>query len=349
MTNKPVAASLAAASLMLSTSPAVGQTVTQTDAEQIAILCPVPALSGIQIGMEKPLRDESLRKSLSKLPSSFAPFTEATLEITPWSQKLAGVTYLAESHNGPPNQAWSDALAQSLTSSGWTPSQRSDLASPLTFNAIMFEKAVNSTSGSHVAFIEFDTPGALMLRCGDAKLLEIQKKEHAGQLEPGSLRPANSQYAEIDPKAKDVDCDNPLLLEAFREPSSVDESNAAFLQFVARSDALSGQRSYGERLVTWLKWKLIGSGEIDEDKIRELEDKAAQRDGEAKMSNMMDAIGAMGDTAKAQEQRDGRAMCHSLARIMEATAKVDRSEIAYHAKVAQALEQEGRRLGINVD
>jgi hypothetical protein len=349
MTNKPVVASLAAASLILSTSPAVGRAVTQTDAEQIAILCPVPALRGIQLGMEKPLRDEFLRKSLSKLPPSFAPFTEATLEMTPWSQKLAGVIYLAESPNDPPNQAWSDALAQSLTSSGWTPSQRSDLASPLTFNAIMFEKVVESTSGSHIAFIEFDTPGALKLRCGDAKLLEIQKKEQDGQLEPGSLRPAKPRYVEIDSTANDVDCDNPLLLEAFREPSSVDENNIAFRQFVAGSEALSEQKYYGERLMTWLKWKLISSGRVDEDKIWELEEKVAQRDGKAKMSNWMDAIAALGDMLKAQEQGDARAMCHSLARVMDATAKGDRSDIAYHAKVTQALEQEARRLDINVD
>lgn len=331
---------------------ASAQPVRQIDARQVAAMCPVPALSGITLGSPRVQQDRDVidsLQSLNKLPLTFAPFTEADLEITPWSQRLAGVTYLAESSDGPTNKAWSEVLERSLLESGWLVSGHGVLVSPLTASARIFEKQMETPLGKRTILLEFDTPGALILSCGDAELLDIQKDERDGLLEPGSPRPLKPENLDSVPMATEVDCENPMLLDALSEPGLIDETNPAMRAFIAGGEILSEQRLYDERLVTWLKWKLISSGKINEEGLWQIQDKVAPQDEEAMLPMMMDVLGAAAETAKAQEQGDPAAMCKSLVRVIGVSATKDRVDIAYHGKVAKALEQEAYRLGVGLD
>jgi len=319
---------------------------------QIEYLCPLPALANLTLGATLASQDivmlENL-KSLKKLGPHFAPFTQADLEITPWSQRIAGVSYVAESPDGSTNEKWGAAFEQSLLEAGWLVVSRKESKSPFVAEPRSFEKQIETPLGRRTVFLRFDTPGALFLRCGDLKLFDVQKNERDGVLEPGSLRPVPPAPNINAAQAADADCENATLLEAFKEPQIVDEANPALQAFVADAQEVADQRRYGSRLLTWLKWKLVVSGRVSEERIWQIQDEAAPRDLDAAAAAVTDLLGSVVAMDSAQQQANPKAICTTMLRFMDWQIKSDATDIAYHSKWTQALEKEAQRLGVNID
>jgi hypothetical protein len=346
-----------AGALLVTPVGAPTQPPEQIATPQIEYLCPLPALANVTLGATLASQDvvmlENL-KSLKKLGPHFAPFTQADLEITAWSQRIAGVSYVAESPEGPTNEKWGAAFEQSLLEAGWLVVSRKESKSPFVAEPRSFEKQMETPLGRRTLFLRFDTPGALVLRCGDLKLFDVQKNERDGVLEPGSLRPvapARTAPHRTAPAAQatDADCENATLLEAFKEPGIVDEANPALQAFVERAQDVADERRYGSRLLTWLKWKLVASGRVLEERIWQIQDEAAPRDLDAAAAAVTDLLGSVVGMDDAQQQANPKAICTTMLRFMDWQIKTDATDIAYHSKWTQALEKEAQRLGVNID
>ncbi|WP_137870482.1 hypothetical protein [Sphingopyxis sp. 2PD] len=340
----------AIAAMTFFTSVAQAEAVKPVQAEQIEQLCPGLKMTELSLGLPRSQQNTHFLKQVNRLPEAFAPFTEADVEFTPWSGLLAGITYLGVSPDGDVNQSLAAALESSLLAAGWTTSERTDFASPLGFNSQYFSKEVETPQGMRELFIEFDTPGALLLRCGDRRLFNIQKREYEGELEPGSKRPRQPLAANKDAKiAAESDCDDILLLEAFGKAGIVDETSPAFADFIAGGASLSAYENYKGRIVTWLKWSLLDSKRIDRDRMWKLEDEAGRGRTEQTLAAIGSLLEAVAQVGAASEEGDSKAVCKSFVGVMRAQADADRRKIAYHEQITKLLEQEAARVGLNLE
>lgn len=339
--------------MLLTPAPAAAQSVKRIDAQMVARFCPGMESSQLKPGLPISAQDQAFIKSLNRLPPDFTPFTEADLEMTSWSGKLAGITYRGASPDGDANRAWSEALVTTLQNEGWTELSQIDLASPLPYFAHYFERDVDSGSGRRTLFLEFDTPGALVLRCGDLQLFEIQKNEAQDMLEEGSPRPPQLGDLETALRLPDEsDCDDPMLLQAFREPGRIDETSEAFQKFAAAGENVAKVATSRQRLVTWLKWKLLRSGKVDQDRLWQLEDKASESAKTNPLTLSEDVLVAVGKVSDAVQAKDGagkpKAICRSMVGIILAQSAKEKQDSDYNAELARILESEAARLGIDV-
>lgn len=343
----PVTAAIAAMALFASSAQA--QSVKPIVATQIDNICPGLKMPDLNLGLPKSRQNPLFLKNVNRLPEAFAPFTEADLEFTPWSDLLAGITYRSASPDGEVNRNLAETLESSLLAAGWTKSDRTDLASPLVFAAQHFSKEVETPQGKRMLFLEFDTSGALMLRCGDSRLFEIQKKEYEGELEPGSKRPRQPLTANKNATiAIESACEDALLLQSFGKAGVVDEKAPAFADFIAGGAALSEYEQYKGRLVTWLKWALLDSKKIDRDRIWEIEDQANRGKADQTLSLLGMMFEQVMQADAAMKSEEPKAACQSFFAFMQAQAEKDRSDIAYHGRVERLLELEAARVGLNL-
>lgn len=286
---------------------------------------------------------------INHLPSSFAPFTEADLDLTGWSDRLAGISYLAASPDGAVNQAWSDTLQESLEAEGWTRSPRRHLAATGMLDARMYEKIVPTGQGLRTLLVQFDTPGALMLSCGDAALLELARAEYEGRLAPGTPRPVPPVGGETTQLPAETDCTDPSLLSVFSDPKKIDETDPAFQKLTAGGDTIADRKRYQDRLHTWLTWRLLGSGKVTQDRIWELGSKANPGTDNVAMEMMQTMLGELNRVTEAQEKNDPAAMCKAMAGFIIATARKDQLDTEHWIRANTALEEEARRLGLQLD
>ncbi len=337
------------AAITLFANAAFAQSLKPIDAAQIDRICPGLTMPDLSLGKPRSQQDSYFLKQVNRLPEAFAPFTEADLEYTPWSGLLAGITYRAASPDGEVNRNLAQTLESSLLAAGWTKSDRTDLASPLVFAAQHFSKEVETPQGKRALFLEFDTPGAVMLRCGDRRLFEIQKKEYEGELEPGSRRPRQPPTASKEAKVAAIsDCDDTLLLQSFGKATTIDESSPAFVEFIAGGASLSEYEQYQARIVTWLKWALLDSTKIDRERIWELEDQANRGKAQQTLSLLGMMFEKVMQADAAMKSEEPKAACQSFVAFMQAQAEKDRRDIAYHERVAKILEQEAARVGLDL-
>ncbi len=344
-----IVAAAVSAALLVTANPAAAQEPVRIDAKQVLSLCPTVGQPGLRLGAPREGQDPAFLARINQLPPSFAPFTEADLDLTGWSDRLAGINYLAASPDGAVNQAWGDALQQSLEADGWTPSSRRHLAATGMMDARIYEKTVATAQGPLTLIVQFDTPGSLMLSCGEAALLELAHEEYEGRLAPGTPRPlppADSAEARLPVEA---DCADPALLAAFADTKRINEYGPAFRKFAAGSDAIHARKRYHDRLHGWLVWRLLGSGKVTQDRIWELGDKANPGTDKVATELMETMLGQLGQVAQAQEKGDPAAMCRAMAGVIIASANKDRRDTEHWMRANAALEEEARRLGMQLD
>jgi hypothetical protein len=326
-----------------STAPSKNVSIRQVEA-----LCPGLGLSGLVLGKSDAEQDRTLVSKLDNLPPHFAPFTEAELEYTPWSDRLAAIIYRAASPDDAENKAWEEALNTELYEAGWKPSARAELASPLTDEADIYEKAVDVVGDSRVLFVEFDAWGALMLRCGDAELVELGRAEANAELEKGSARPQPPRLMPVQPLPSPEACRQPDLRAAFARLSDVDETSPVGKRLTDAAMQVDQMRNYHERLSTWLKWKLLSSGKVTDLDIAAIYERASKDYGEAFEANVEEFADAVVETTKAQESENPEKICAAFIKIVNAKMRSDQRDIAWQQKINEEMEREANKLSIDV-
>ena len=350
---KTVSASSIVVALMLAVSaPAYAQEASKPviTAELVARLCPVTGMPGLKLGATRNEQPPELLRSLRPLPDGFAPFTEAELETTAWSGRVAAITYRAASPDGDVNEQLLYDFDDTMQAAGWGATVTDETISPLSaFGGRTLEREVEGPDGKRMLLLEFAADGALALRCGDPALLEQSRRELDGTLEPGTPRPVAPPY---DPSLRLPDaaaCRSVAVQEAIVDRDKFDEAAPEMLPFLAAAMQEADRSFFGKRLMTWLEWKLLGSTKVTDDGLMTIKEKAAKADIDAEMTRMMQFLALGGELSKAREAGDKFASCDALRRLMAFEYQGHQAKWAYWERVNAALEAEAKRLGIALD
>lgn len=344
-------ASACAAALLANGAPAAAQAVRPTiSADLVARACPVIGMPGLRLGATRAEQPPELLRSLRKLPDSYRPFTEAELEETSWSGKVAAITFRAASPDGDVNDALLDSFDETMMRAGWEPMVLGDTIMPLSvLGGRTLEREVDAPQGKQRLLLEFDASGALALRCGDPALLEQSRREQDGTLEPGSPRPVPPPYDPALRLPEPAACQSPALQRLTAEKGQLDEAAPEIVPFVAATMQESDRARHGKRLNTWLEWKLLGSGKLDDNRLVALREAAAKTSVDGEMRLMMQFLAIGGELAAARESGDAAKSCEAMRKLMAFEHEKSRQQVAYWTRFNAALEAEARRLGIGVE
>lgn len=344
-------ASACAAALLATGAPAVAQAAPPTiSADLVARACPVIGMPGLRLGATRAEQPPELLRSLRKLPDSYRPFTEAELEETSWSGKVAAITFRAASPDGDVNDALLESFDETMMRAGWEPMVLGDTITPLSvLGGRTLEREVGGPQGKQRLLLEFDASGALALRCGDPALLELSRREQDGTLEPGSPRPVQPPYDPTLRLPEPAACQSTALQRLTVEKGQLDEASPELVPFLAATMQESDQAQYGKRLNTWLEWKLLGSGKLDDNRLVALREAAAKASVDGEMRQMMQFLAIGGELAAARENGDAAKSCEAMRKLMAFEQEKSRQQVAYWTRVNAALEAEAKRLGIGLD
>lgn len=350
---KTASASSIVVALMLAVSaPAFAQEAPKPviTADLVAKLCPVTGMPGLKLGATRKEQPPELLRNLRRLPDDFGPFTEAELDTTAWSNRVAAITYRAASPDGDVNEQLLYDFDDRMQAAGWNGTVTDKTILPLSgFGGRTLEREVEGPEGKQVLLLEFSAGGALALRCGDPALLELDQRERDGTLEPGTLRPVAPPY---DPSLRLPDaaaCRSVAVQEATADRDKFDEAAPEMVPFLAAATQEADRSFFGKRLMTWLEWKLLGSTKVADDGLVKIKEKAAKADVDAEMTRMMQFLALGGELAKAREAGDKFASCDALRRLMAFEYQGHQAKWAYWSRVNTALEAEAKRLGIALD
>jgi hypothetical protein len=325
---------------------AASTAIKRIDANEATALCPSLGKTGLLFGEPSSRQNPEFVEHLHRPWPRHAPFADAALEFTPWSDRLAAVVYRAAGGNADANRLWGEELEKSLRQAGWMDSDRSDLMSATAIAPKLFEMSFETPKGRRTIVLEFDVSAGLMLRCGDAELLKLSRNERDGELEPASPRPLAVAPSPTMPLPTLSGCSDPGVLKAFKTPGHVEEKVPALRRLMEGGFQIADQKRQVERLHTWLVWRLRTSGQVSEDRIWQVEEAAApadSKDGAAGLLNLLNAAG--GDF---QSHNGPGAFCRSVIGLVVGTVEMDKHEIVRWAKINAALEVEARKLGVDV-
>lgn len=316
---------------------------------QVEGLCPGVGLPGTVLGASRSAQDPAFVNGLNQLPARFPPFSNAELDLTNWSDRLAAITWRGASPDGDVNQRTMDAFRTAMTAAGWVETVQGDLMSPLGFDAVLFEKDLPTNLGVRRMLVEFDTPGALMLRCGDAELMELALAEREGKLVPGSPRPAAPMPFAAAPLPDDAVCADPAVQAVFADDDRIDENNPVLRQLMAATEGPRAANRAGERLNVWLKWKLLGSAKVDADALWTVQEQASAHDGDAMTEELTRFLQTGVALMEARKAGDRARTCQAFLGMMRHQHARDVREAAQWVKVNAAFEAEAARLGVTLD
>lgn len=343
---------VAAATMLASCPPAMGQEAAKPaiTAELVSRLCPVTGMPGLKLGATRQEQPTELLRGLRPLPASFAPFTEAELDTTAWSDRAAAITYRAASPDGDVNEQLLYDFDDTMQAAGWSGTVTDKTILPLSgFGGRTLEREVEGPEGKRVLLLEFSAGGALALRCGDPALLELDQRERDGTLEPGTFRPAAPPYDSSLRLPDAAACRSIAVQEATVDRDKFDEAAPEMVPFLAAAMQEADRSFFGKRLMTWLEWKLLGSTKVTDDGLVKIKEKAARADIDAEMGRMMQFLALGGELAKAREAGDKFASCDALRQLMAFEYQGHQAKWAYWSRVNTALEAEAKRLGIALD
>ena len=316
---------------------------------QVEGLCPGVALPGSVLGAPRSAQDPAFVSVVSQLPARFSPFSNAELDLTNWSDRLAAITWRGASLDGAVNARTMEAFRAAMTAAGWAETVQGDLMPPLGFDAVMFEKDLPTNLGVRRMLVEFDTPGALLLRCGDAELMELALAERDGKLAPGSPRPAAPLPVIAAPLPGDAVCADPAVQAVFADNDQIDENNPVLRQLMAATEGPSAANRAGERLNVWLKWKLLGSGKVDADALWTVQEQVSAHDGDAMTEELTRFLQTGVALMEARKAGDRAGTCKAFLGMMRHQHARDLREAAQWVKVNAAFQKEAARVGVALD
>ena len=186
------------------------------------------------------------------------------------------------------------------------------------------------------------------MRCGDPVLLALDQRERDGTLEPGSLRPVAPPYDPALRLPASTVCQSPAVQQLVSGSAKPDDEAPELAEFAAAASQESDRAHHAKRLNTWLEWKLLGSGKLDDRSLVALREKAAKQDVEGQMRQMMEVLAVGGELSAAREGGNAGKGCEAFRKLMVFTHDRSRQDAAYWNRVNVAVEAEAKRLGVDL-
>ncbi|MFN3517791.1 MAG: hypothetical protein ACK4YM_11630, partial [Novosphingobium sp.] len=166
-------------------TPAFAQGRFIPDAEQVELLCPGLGIDEPRLGTVRSDVDHGAVNALKA--HAPAPLTEAMVNYTAWSQRLASITWLGSGFDGMEDFPWLGGVSEALEQDGWTLTHADDALE--LFPTAEYRKTFPTGDQSREFAVVLSNSGNFELTCGDAALMELAESEAEGRLAEGSPRP----------------------------------------------------------------------------------------------------------------------------------------------------------------
>ena len=313
----------------------------------VEALCPGGQGNPLQFGTAEGQVDPALLGS-AKQNARRAGFEKVEPQFTTWSDKLLGVELIHDVRDGAPLDLWGDDFHDQMTAAGWAVSEDSFMPGA----QARYEKEIADLAEPGVLAIEVSLHGirrGITLLCADAALQMKNQEELDGYLGEGSPRPvAPPALPPLDEFMARLDCDDPATLDAFAEALTLEDAGALVETRLAPED-ITAQAGYQYRLVQWLRWRMLQSGEIDESVLWDIEEKVR----EEHPIYFEEDLAMMGEIASgitdAETAKDPARLCESYKSMVRYLAGQSAHEERRNAALAAAYEAEAVRRGIALD
>jgi hypothetical protein len=275
------------------------------------------------------------------------PYAKALARTTSWSDRVASVELTIAVEDETIGKAHEQALIAALERSGWTRAEdptTADIGLILIESNTVLRPADSGDTTTAPVFAGVSWyPGELRLICTSAEWTRRDRAEMDGQLPADSPRPA------------------PLPTIAATRPS---KASCADPTYVANVDALFGtdardawvdqsamRARQAQRLETWMRWKMLGSGKVSEDQLWELEDRAVSPESDdpgSKLIQGMEMLALMPEIEKAKAAGDTAVLCPLYIRVIDILALEDKRRLDRWARIEQLYLAKAVAAGVDL-
>ena len=316
----------------------------------IESLCPTAAGTAFVIGASEADQPAAAMELLRNPGDKRAPFSAGSIVYTPWSKRVAGLSWESDLEYGDRSQEWNDVVTASLEEDGWSRRSDTEFGSSPDWDAVAYEKAFFHDGNERTLIFRLYTSGRYAADCGDADMLALYQREVVGDLEPGSPRP-------IDPGAPieeavffaRFDCQKPELITAFGKAGSVAVAGPLAESLISDDLPYEAQEDYEQRLGKWLEWKLLNSGKIEPEEIDSLYREADPGMGMPFEENFFEMVGGMEAVFEGLEEEDGAKTCSGYRSVLQNGIDTTKAQAERYRRLNAALIAQANRLGIDID
>lgn len=333
----------------LAPAPALAAMPQPIPIEKIEGLCPSIGTTGLSFGVARDGQDSASLDVLMQESGERAPFVEGAANFTPWSDKLTGVTWYAsqEEENAKPEE-WLDHMAVTLEKGGWVQESPGTERGFTEYLPVTFHKDFSIADAQKTLEIKVSAFGNYELTCSDPYLVLLSENEGLGALEPGSPRPvlADVGMAALPDPAT---CERPEVQDMFSTSEKLEAAGHRVDELIPVADRDGEVARHGERLRTWLAWKLSESGKVDQQRLWEIEESAVPSADEDHLEDMMGFLADATEMIDAQKVGDGATVCRGMIAMFAKKRLADAAEADRWAKINAALEAEAVKLGIPLE
>ena len=293
---------------------------------------------------------ETLGLSMN-LPETLAPFEKARPRSTPWSDKLAWMSYWVVVGQGDDVQAgYEDFMAGLLPlieEEGWQPVPGGSEELPIAYGAFVgdhvFDRHVDNGKGAERQFLSISKfMGQVDLTCGSASLSMQNAEEAFGKLPDGTPRPVRDEI-DLPPRYGEQACGDPNFAQQVFDQGKASPPSAYLSALLRRQD-------YSSRLVQWMSWKIEQSGTMSEQETLSL---LMGGNVSNSMMSALENIGAIIPASQAlwdtRAANDRPGYCVAVVRMQDLIARIDDAGTEMNAAAIQALEQAATRKGVSLD
>jgi hypothetical protein len=343
----------AAAALQPAQSPSAPAASSQAapTRETLQRMCSAAGALGYPFGAPGAPHSTRLENMLGlavELGQEFEPFARAQITATPWSGRLAFVTYQIESSDAAAEAPeLIEALAAAAEEAGWRRNAEMEDPANLSLETIpvsgerVFEV---SEDGRVVASIATDL-GGLTLTCGHKTLIRSLIDEGFGELPPGTPRPQPTALPAATNRSPG-DCERPEVQQEMLTIAGGRPADAI--------GPLLHRASYAERLTQWKLWRLRASGRVSQERLGQIARTALQSaspggDPLAGFALFPEMFGAIDRLTALAKDRDAAAACRASVELVDIFERMEEISGAQWRAIDAAIEAEARRHGISLD
>ena len=339
-------AGLVGTSLVLS-STALAQVPPVPSVSSVEALCPGQEGNPLQFGTPEDALDPA---SLARLEerARAAGFEKVEPQFTSWSGKMLGVELIRDVPDGAALDQWGESFHDRLTKAGWIVSEDTFMAGA----EAHYEKEIAGDAEPELLAIEVSLHGVrrgITILCADAGLQVENQDEIDGVLAEGSPRPVPPPpQPALEEFLARLDCEDPALLDAFAKAMNLDDAGALVETRLAPEE-VTAQADYQFRTVTWLRWRMLGSGKVPESVLWDIEEQVREQHPLNFEDDLLAMAKILEEVMEAEKAKDPAKLCAGykgmVAYLFNQSAHEERSNSA----LAVAYEAEAARRGIPLD
>ena len=313
----------------------------------IEALCPGQSGNPMQFGTAEESMDAATL-SVVRVQAQAAGFEKVETRFTAWSDKLLGIELGRDVPDGAALDQWGDDFHDQITAAGWTVGEEPFMAGYQT----RYEKVFAGNAQPRRLAIEVSLHGisrGVTLLCADAALQLEDQNETDGVLAEGSPRPTRPPpQPKLDEFLARLDCEDPELLGAFAKALNLEDA-AALVETRLTPEEVTAQADYQYKLVTWLRWKLRGSGAIDEDTLWGIEEDVREQHPLNFEEDLFAMARIVEEVTEAEKAKDPAKLCGGYKGMVAYLFAQSAREERRHAALAAAFEAEAQRRSLSLD